>query len=266
MNRLLTTAIAIPAAAVLFLIAPAPTADAGGKKVRLSVGFHGHHHFGHRFHHRSYHRAHHRSIYRDYWYPRHRHYYYYRDRKRYKHRPTFRYNSSSLYAQPVRDRYHRWVNPDPVIYRGVDLNSPLPSDLNGEPGDNTEMVLHEELGTDVVRPAQPVELDPAWKAMEAGQYNIALFRFGNKAADNPRSPTPRLGYALASALSGQHRTAVLAFERAERFTPGALDHVDLTHYPNTRAAIRRLAFDAVRPGNRGQDIADLAPHLRKLLR
>jgi len=67
----------------------------------------------------------------------------------------------------------------------------------------------------------------AWALLSSGQPFAALQAFATVAQADPRNGVPKVGYALAAALSGDAGRAVWAMRRAFRIDPDGLRYVEI---------------------------------------
>lgn len=81
----------------------------------------------------------------------------------------------------------------------------------------------------------------AWNLLAAGRYAEALLAFGHQASGDPGNSLPKIGYALASAMSGDLRKAVWAMRRALHVNPDALEYVTVSR--QLRRRIEHLVHD-----------------------
>jgi len=251
--------------AALLLLGPAPDARAGDVKFRLSIGsghhykpyhhgFHGRHgglHKGHRYHYRKY------SPFR--YHNRHSYSHRYHSGSRYnlhgRHGLHGRYERSSglryHYTVPLirdphvglrhRTTYHataRLHDPHNVYSRQYILRP-------GEavrPGDPTaaRVITREgriggaELTTyDTTTPRLADVRDvsgeegPGWSALLAGEGRDAMKAFAIEAERHPQRGLPKVGFALAAAMAGDHDRAYWAMRRALRYDADALAQAPL---------------------------------------
>lgn len=66
-----------------------------------------------------------------------------------------------------------------------------------------------------------------WDALAQGSYHSALRGFGDEATAQPRKGTPKIGYALASAMSGDLDRGAWAMKRALKYDPESLNYLQL---------------------------------------
>lgn len=67
----------------------------------------------------------------------------------------------------------------------------------------------------------------AWDMLSQGQAGSALNMFASEAESNPKAGIPKVGYALATAASGDLSRAVWAMRRAFRIDPDSLHYLQL---------------------------------------
>ena len=80
-----------------------------------------------------------------------------------------------------------------------------------------------------------------WDLLAAGRYTDALRTFGHQASGDPGNSLPKVGYALASAMSGDLNTGAWAMRRALQANPDALEYVTVSH--ELRPRIEHLVHD-----------------------
>jgi len=105
-----------------------------------------------------------------------------------------------------------------------------------------------------------------WKLLRDNHPNDALNAFAIEARNHPAKGMPKVGYALASAETGQLDRGVWAMRRALRFDPESLHYmtVDQTMRIRIRALIHRYDYDS--SSAKATDAAFMRASLHYLLR
>ncbi|MDQ6960193.1 MAG: hypothetical protein Q9M27_04110 [Mariprofundaceae bacterium] len=105
-----------------------------------------------------------------------------------------------------------------------------------------------------------------WKLMKNNHPNEALNAFAIEAQDHPAKGMPKVGYALASAETGQLDRGVWAMRRALRFDPESLHYVavDQSLQTRIRALIHRYDYDSA--SAKSTDAAFMRASLHYLIR
>jgi len=105
-----------------------------------------------------------------------------------------------------------------------------------------------------------------WQLLKDNHPNDALNAFAIEAQDHPAKGMPKVGYALASAETGQLDRGVWAMRRALRFDPESLHYmtVDKSLQPRIQELIHRYDYDAA--SAKATDAAFMRASLHYLLR
>jgi len=105
-----------------------------------------------------------------------------------------------------------------------------------------------------------------WQLLKDNHPNKALSAFAIEAQDHPAKGMPKVGYALASAETGQLDRGVWAMRRALRFDPESLHYVtvDQSLQKRIRELIHRYDYDSA--SAKATDAAFMRASLHYLLR
>jgi len=105
-----------------------------------------------------------------------------------------------------------------------------------------------------------------WKLLKDNHPKDALNAFAIEAQNNPAKGMPKVGYALASAETGQLDRGVWAMRRALRFDPESLHYmtVDQSLQPRIKELIHRYDYDSA--SAKATDAAFMRASLHYLLR
>lgn len=237
---------------LVFLLANADFAQAGGYYGGYGHygGHHGYGHYGHsRGGHGGYYGRHHgyryggyaRHSYRSYRYGHsgygrsyyaqpHRYY-----GRSYGYRPHY-YGHSRSYSNSYRYRspsgYSDYGNTD---HGRRDYDSPSrPGTIDSPDYGGDE--AYSSLGSAEEGPS--TSYGGSWSLLAARRYTDALRAFGEEAESNPANGVPKVGYALASAATGDLERGVWAMRRACRIDPESMHNFVLTK--GVQPVVRRL--------------------------
>ncbi len=121
----------------------------------------------------------------------------YRGYRGYNYRPRHNYGYRSYYSPYKSYQYYPKSN------------------YNSSDASNNYQTDNKYTGTD----------STAWNMLSQGQAGSALNIFASEAESNPKAGIPKVGYALATAASGDLSRAVWAMRRAFRIDPDSLHYL-----------------------------------------